>query len=175
MSKKKILTKAQNVRVAKNFITSYGKARFRDFLTSLENGVSGQTIATGFGVSRERVRQWKNSYGITLNVYYPTQLTLDALAGGVTFVDGLDMKKGSKAQKNAKRVTKNFVKKKGVNVFARFINDIGKVDDEGKFISGEKIGNKYGMSRERVRQLRKIFGKSTSTYIVHTYINALRK
>ena len=77
---KKILTQAQNVRVAKNLIASEGKGRFQDFLADLENGVSGQAIANNFGVSRERVRQWKNHFGTTIKVFFPKQLTLDVLA-----------------------------------------------------------------------------------------------
>lgn len=60
-------------RVARNFIKSYGRVRFRRLIESLAAGESGQTIANEFGVSRERVRQWKNTFGEVITHYrvYP--------------------------------------------------------------------------------------------------------
>jgi len=55
--------------VAKNFIKQYGKARFKRFLKLLNEGVSGEKIAEEYGVSRERVRQWKNAFGETVQSY----------------------------------------------------------------------------------------------------------
>lgn len=52
-----------------NFINKYGKQRFKWFLNAIANGVSGQVIADEFGVSRERVRQWKDTFGDTVTVY----------------------------------------------------------------------------------------------------------
>ncbi len=56
-------------RVARNFIRSYGLARFRRLLEALASGESGQAIANEFGVSRERVRQWKNTFGTVITIY----------------------------------------------------------------------------------------------------------
>ncbi len=56
-------------RVARNFIKSYGSVSFRRLLESLAAGESGQTIANEFGVSRERVRQWKNTFGLVITLY----------------------------------------------------------------------------------------------------------
>ncbi|MCB9777024.1 MAG: helix-turn-helix domain-containing protein [Alphaproteobacteria bacterium] len=56
-------------RVARNFIRTYGRTRFRRLLESLAAGQSGQTIADEFGVSRERVRQWKNTFGEVITYY----------------------------------------------------------------------------------------------------------
>lgn len=56
-------------RVARNFIKSYGRTRFRRLLEALAAGESGQTIANEFGVSRERVRQWKNTFGEVITHY----------------------------------------------------------------------------------------------------------
>jgi hypothetical protein len=56
-------------RVARNFIKSYGRTRFRRLLEALAEGESGQTIANEFGVSRERVRQWKNTFGEVITHY----------------------------------------------------------------------------------------------------------
>lgn len=60
-------------KVARNFIRTYGRARFRRLLTALANGESGQVIANEFDVSRERVRQWKNTFGEVITHYrlYP--------------------------------------------------------------------------------------------------------
>lgn len=52
-----------------NFIKKYGKDRFKWFLNAIATGVSGQVIAEEFGVSRERVRQWKDTFGDTVLVY----------------------------------------------------------------------------------------------------------
>lgn len=56
-------------RVARNFIKTYGRTRFRRLLEALANGESGQAIADEFGVSRERVRQWKNTFGEVITHY----------------------------------------------------------------------------------------------------------
>lgn len=56
-------------RVARNFIKSYGRSRFRRLLEALGRGESGQKIADEFGVSRERVRQWKNTFGTVITLY----------------------------------------------------------------------------------------------------------
>ena len=63
-------TKAKSrERVARNFIKSYGRSKFRRLLQALGEGESGQTIAHEFGVSRERVRQWKNAFGTVITLY----------------------------------------------------------------------------------------------------------
>lgn len=56
-------------RVARNFIRTYGRTRFRRLLEALAAGESGQAIADEFGVSRERVRQWKNTFGEVITYY----------------------------------------------------------------------------------------------------------
>ena len=56
-------------RVARNFIKSYGRSKFRRLLHALGEGESGQVIADEFGVSRERVRQWKNAFGTVITLY----------------------------------------------------------------------------------------------------------
>ena len=60
-------------RIARNFIRSYGKKRFKRLLDALSSGESGQVIANEFHVSRERVRQWKNIFGQIVSYYrvYP--------------------------------------------------------------------------------------------------------
>ena len=56
-------------RVARNFIKTYGRTRFRRLIEALAASESGQTIAMEFGVSRERVRQWKNTFGQVITLY----------------------------------------------------------------------------------------------------------
>ncbi len=56
-------------RVARNFVKSYGRTRFRRLLEALANAESGQALADEFGVSRERIRQWKNTFGTVITVY----------------------------------------------------------------------------------------------------------
>ena len=56
-------------RVARNFIKTYGRSRFRRLLQALAATESGQVIADEFGVSRERVRQWKNAFGTGITMY----------------------------------------------------------------------------------------------------------
>ena len=52
-----------------NFIKNYGRSRFRELLSNLAEGKSGRLIADEFGVSRERVRQWKNTFGDMVTIY----------------------------------------------------------------------------------------------------------
>lgn len=56
-------------RVANNFISRYGGGEFRALLQAFAAGESGQVIAERFGVSRERVRQWKNTFGQVVTLY----------------------------------------------------------------------------------------------------------
>jgi len=56
-------------RVARNFIKRYGPERLRQLLSALADGESGQVIADEFQVSRERVRQWKNTFGQVVTLY----------------------------------------------------------------------------------------------------------
>jgi len=65
-------------RVARNFIKRYGMTRFREMIAAFGENRSGQQIAQTLGVSRERVRQWKNTFGETITLYrlYPEAQTL---------------------------------------------------------------------------------------------------
>ena len=56
-------------RVAQNFVERYGRDRFRQLLEQFSAGESGQVIADQFQVSRERVRQWKNTFGSLVTLY----------------------------------------------------------------------------------------------------------
>ena len=62
-----------------------GGPMFQRLLNALSNGDSGQVIATDFGVSRERVRQWKNTFGRVVTIYqvHPeVQRLFDETTGG---------------------------------------------------------------------------------------------
>jgi hypothetical protein len=65
-------------RVARNFIKRYGMTRFREMIAAFSAHESGAVIAKRLGVSRERVRQWKNTFGETITFYrlYPEAQTL---------------------------------------------------------------------------------------------------
>jgi len=56
-------------RVAKNFMERYGADGLRRLLDALANGDSGQVIADEFHVTRERVRQWKSTFGQVVTYY----------------------------------------------------------------------------------------------------------
>lgn len=60
-------------RVARNFIKRFGRARLRETLNAFNEPRSGAEIAKKLGVSRERVRQWRNTFGETITFYrlYP--------------------------------------------------------------------------------------------------------
>lgn len=60
-------------RVARNFIKRYGMTQFQETLTAFGELRSGQKIANQLGVSRERVRQWRNAFGQIVTFYrlYP--------------------------------------------------------------------------------------------------------
>lgn len=52
------------VRVANNIIKYYGKDRFVRLISLLESNTSGEAIAKEFGVTRQRVNQWKHILGV---------------------------------------------------------------------------------------------------------------
>jgi hypothetical protein len=56
-------------KIARNFIKARGRTMFRLLLTLLERQESGQEIGKAIGVSRERVRQWKDAFGQTVCHY----------------------------------------------------------------------------------------------------------
>lgn len=60
-------------RIARNFVKRYGRERLERLIELLHEEVSGQAIADELGVSRERVRQWKNTFVQRFSYYsvYP--------------------------------------------------------------------------------------------------------
>jgi hypothetical protein len=63
------MSDSSRARIARNFIDRYGEEGLRELLSSLSEGLSGQVLAARFDVSRERVRQWKNSFGREVRLY----------------------------------------------------------------------------------------------------------
>ncbi|MDC1141760.1 helix-turn-helix domain containing protein [Planctomycetota bacterium] len=70
--KKAIKAEVDPVVVAKNFISQYSKGKLKKFIRMLDNGMSGEAIAQEYGVSRERVRQWKNAFGSVVTRFEPS-------------------------------------------------------------------------------------------------------
>ncbi len=60
-------------KIARNFMKTRGKSAFRTLIRALEEQRSGQEIGELLGVSRERVRQWRDTFGQTVSYYqvYP--------------------------------------------------------------------------------------------------------
>lgn len=60
-------------RVARNFVRTHGRTRFQLLISGLRENKSGAVLGRELGVSRERVRQWKNTFGETITHYkvYP--------------------------------------------------------------------------------------------------------
>jgi hypothetical protein len=56
-----------------HFVRRYGAEQLAWLLDAFARGESGQVIADHLSVTRERVRQWKNTFGRSITVYqvYP--------------------------------------------------------------------------------------------------------
>lgn len=63
------MAESSRERIARNFIERYGAEGLQELLDALQQGTSGQAIADTFEVSRERVRQWKNTFGREVRLY----------------------------------------------------------------------------------------------------------
>lgn len=63
------MAESSRERIARNFIERYGAEGLQELLDALQQGTSGQAIADTFEVSRERVRQWKNTFGQVVTLY----------------------------------------------------------------------------------------------------------
>ena len=66
--------------VLENLVDKYGLVQVRWLVKRLTSGHSGEDIAEEFGVTRERVRQWKNSLGYSIQVYQVHPETQKVLA-----------------------------------------------------------------------------------------------
>lgn len=62
--------------ITENFIRTHGRHGLKRFIKLIQQGESGQKIAQEFGVTRERVRQWRNAFGRLTISYEPDPLVL---------------------------------------------------------------------------------------------------
>ncbi len=69
-------------KAARNFTRTRGKTAFRLFIQMLCEQKSGADIGKQFGVSRERVRQWKEIFGSTVSIYQPHAEVIRVIGGG---------------------------------------------------------------------------------------------
>lgn len=53
-----------SARVANNIINTYGRDKFLFLVNQFSAGVAGPSIASEFGVTRQRVNQWKRKLGV---------------------------------------------------------------------------------------------------------------
>jgi len=65
--------------VARNIVDNHGAAQYAYLLDALQHNVPGPEIAARMGVSRERIRQWKNVLGTELRIYQPCAAALSVL------------------------------------------------------------------------------------------------
>lgn len=56
-------------RVVRNFIHKHGKESLRKMIADFNEQRSGQEIAKELGVTRQRVNQWKEAFGVTVTSY----------------------------------------------------------------------------------------------------------
>jgi len=138
------------IRVAKEFKKNHSKEKLQYLLQGLQAGLSGQTLADSLGVSRERIRQWKNIFGDEVFVFAPKKMIEDAQTG----------------KKVTNKTVNNFVKNRGKDTLKKFISDL--VNRR----SGEKIATQMSVSRERVRQWKKEFGTTYRVYNIHPEVIA---
>jgi len=68
-------------RVVSNFINRYGAENLEMMLDGFQAGRSYQSIADELGVTKERVRQWRNLMGRTITVYLPDPELIQMLEG----------------------------------------------------------------------------------------------
>jgi DNA-directed RNA polymerase sigma subunit (sigma70/sigma32) len=138
--------KPENInKIINNFIKKYGLKKFKDMIVSFQTGESGQDIGDRLNVSRERVRQWKKKLGDEISGVIPSQ----------------KMEKYKARQIEAKDVNtviKNFEKthgRAGVLYMMRHL-------EQGT--SGETIGAHFGLSRQRINQIKGSWGKGYRIY-----------
>lgn len=61
----------RSTKLARNFVKARGVAQLRYLIDAFERNESGQVIAEHLGVTRERVRQWRDAFGMTVSFYQP--------------------------------------------------------------------------------------------------------
>lgn len=66
-------------RVAENIIQTHGRSEFRRLVKMFRDGERGPKIAAVFGVTRQRVHQWKQQLGELQCTYIPHRDVTDLL------------------------------------------------------------------------------------------------
>lgn len=56
-------------KTADNFIRRYSAKKLSELIAAIQASKSGQEIADSLGVSRERVRQWRHTFGVSVTSY----------------------------------------------------------------------------------------------------------
>jgi len=79
------------ITVVRNLLEKYGRQRVLRLLSLFGKNKSGQVIADEFGVSRERVRQWRNLLGRTVMTYETHADVSAALSSGFQAPGGEDV------------------------------------------------------------------------------------
>lgn len=72
--------KTTSERIAQNIIMTYGEEKFLYLLNQLAQGVPGTEIMLAFGVTRQRINQWKRKLGVE-HVTYVLTPEVDLLLG----------------------------------------------------------------------------------------------
>ena len=68
-------------RVVRNIVERHGRAGLRRLLEGLRANESGQVLGDDLGVTRERVRQWKEILGQEMRTYLVDPVAEKALHG----------------------------------------------------------------------------------------------
>ena len=134
------------------FIARYGRERLRYLLREISNGSSGQQLAEEFQVSRERIRQWKITFGVLSSEY-------------LLFPEG----SGEPEAIRRERVKQNFIR---VYSFEKYLYLI---ENLSKRTSIQSLADYFNVSRLRIKQWQNTFGQVKSTYTIFPEVIAMLK
>jgi len=81
-------------RMVNNFIEKHGEDVFREFVAGLVNDESGGEWARRLGVSRERIRQWRDAFVKRIVYISPVAIVQDRLVQTVSTVVSAEMNNG---------------------------------------------------------------------------------
>jgi len=143
--------------MVRNFFINYGKKQFQSLLEDFQNHRSNQEIANDLGVTRSRVKQWKDAFGEKEEVYIPFAQTVGVIEGTISIKD-----------KKVKREISNMVKLREISGFSDFVSRLVRCQ------SGEVIAKAFKLSRQRVNDLKHKFGQTKTTFTVHPDVNSFR-
>jgi hypothetical protein len=81
MANRKKTPGAKGAKVAQNLIATYGREKFLYLINAFATGVKGPEIAEVFGVTRQRVNQWKSKMGQEHVSYIPLPEVAEIIEG----------------------------------------------------------------------------------------------